>query len=121
MSNELGKEGSWVTARVVTEEDKLMPPLKGWQYFDGNKMQSDPTLECTTEVSSACSEVVVELHGAVKMKHPGLDGSYLPVKEKHNRGRWVGSYQHLHFTIVIDATIVYLCDKYLLCNGTVCV
>merc|ERR1712181_125434 len=27
--------------------------------------------------------------GAVKEKHPGMAGSYLPVKGKINRGRWV--------------------------------
>ena len=90
---EVGKEGGWMKAKVVTEEDKQMPPVKGWTYWDGNKDQSDPTLECSREVTPACSEIVVELQGAAKEKYPGLGGSYLPVKGKINRGRWVGSYQ----------------------------
>merc|ERR1712037_372722 len=58
----------------------------GW---DGDKDQSDPTLECSREVTPACSEIVVELQGAAKEKWPYCAGSYLPVKGKINRGRWV--------------------------------
>ena len=92
VSRELGKKG-WLRAKVVTEEDKQMPPVKGWTYWGGGKDQSDPTLECSREVTPACSEIVVELQGAAKEKYPWCAGSYHPVKGKINRGRWVGSYQ----------------------------
>ena len=91
VSEEVGKEEGWLKAKVVTEEDKRMPPVKGWTYYDGSKYQPDPTLECSREVTPACSEIVVELQGAAKEKWPQLGGSYLPVKGKINRGRWVGS------------------------------
>ena len=84
---------SWLKAKVVTELDELRPPLQGWQYFDAGKWESDPTLECSREVSPACCEVSVELKGPAKEKHPELAGSYFPVEGKINRGRWVSSYQ----------------------------
>ena len=93
----MGKEGGGLKAKVVTEEDKQMPPVKGWTYWGDDKDQSDPTLECSREVTPACSKIVVELQGAAKEKHPELGGSYLPVKGKINRGRWVGSYQQQSF------------------------
>ena len=94
VGKEVGKERGWLLAKVVTEEDKQMPPVKGWTRADGKgNWHSDPTLECSREVTPACSEIIVELQGKAKKKHPGLEGSYLPVKGKINRGRWVGSYQ----------------------------
>ena len=98
LSKEVGKKAGELEAKVVTEEDKQMPPVKGWTYWDGDKDQSDPTLECSREVTPACSEIVVELQGAAKEEYPKLAGSYLPVKGKINRGRWVGSYQQPSFT-----------------------
>ena len=91
---ELGEKWGWLEAEVVTEEDKQMPPVKGWTYADGSNWPSDPTLECSREVTPACSEIVVELQGAAMEKHPELAGSYLPVdlEGQINRGRWVGSY-----------------------------
>ena len=98
VSSELGKGGGWLKAEVVTEEDKQMPPVKGWTYADGKgNWLSDPTLECSREVTPACSEIIVELQGEAKKEFPGLGGSYLPVKGKINRGRWVGSYQQHSF------------------------
>ena len=94
MNDEVGKKAGWLKAKVVTEEDKQMPPVRGWTYWDGKKWVSDPTLQCSREVTPACSEIVVELQGAAKKKYPRCAGSYLPVKGKINRGRWVGSYQH---------------------------
>merc|ERR1711894_837205 len=44
---------------------------------------------CSREVSEPCREVRVELHGAAKEEHPYCAGSYLPVKGKINRGKWV--------------------------------
>ena len=90
---ELGEEEGWLEAKVVTEEDKQMPPVKGWTYGDGSKWHSDPTLECSREVTPACSEIIVDLQGEAKKKYSQLGGIYLPVKGKINRGRLVGSYQ----------------------------
>ena len=99
VNNEVGKGkgGGELEAKVVTEEDKLRPPVKGWTYWDGNKWESDPTLECSREVTPACSKIIVELQGSAKKKYPDLAGSYLPVEGKINRGRWVGSYQQHSF------------------------
>ena len=90
LSEELGKEAGWLRAKVKTEEDKKMPPVQGWQYWDGSKWQSDPTLEVSRQVSKPCSEVLVELHGAAKKKQSECAGIYKPVKGWHNRGRWAG-------------------------------
>ena len=92
MSDELGKDISWLKAKVETEEDKKMPPVQGWQYYDGSKWQSDPTLEASRQVSKPCSEVLVELHGAAKERHAECAGIYKPLKGRHNRGRWVSSF-----------------------------
>ena len=97
VNEEVGKETGWMEAKVMTEEDKQMPPVKGWTYWDGGEDQPDPTLECSREVTPACSMIIVELQGAAKEKYPELAGSYLPVKGKINRGRWVGSYQQHSF------------------------
>ena len=92
VSLEVGLENGWLKAKVVSEEDKLIPPLKGWQYYASSlKWESDPTLECSREVSTACSEVVVNLYGGAKEKYPECAGRYLPLLGKMNRGRWVGS------------------------------
>merc|ERR1712080_810471 len=53
----------------------------------GGKYQSDPSMVCSREVSPACREVIVELKGDVKAKHPECAGSYLPVEGEYNRGR----------------------------------
>ena len=78
---------------MVTEEDNQTPPIRGWTYWDGCKYQSDLTLVCSREATLACSTIIVELEGEAKEKHPKLGGRYLPLKEKINRGRWVGSYK----------------------------
>ena len=92
MGDELGKDISGLRAKVETEEDKKMPPVQGWQYYDGSKWLSDPSLEASRQVSKPCSEVLVELHGAAKKKkHPECAGIYKPLKGRHNRGRWVSS------------------------------
>ena len=94
VSIEVGKEGGGLKAKVVTGLDKLRPPLNGWEYsLGGGKWESDPTFECSKDVSPPCTEVIVELQGSAKEKYPRCAGSYLPVKGKINRGRWVGSYQ----------------------------
>ena len=58
--NEVGKEFGGLKAKVVREEDRLTPPLHGWQYWDGGKWESDPTMLCSREVSSPCREVRVD-------------------------------------------------------------
>ena len=61
MNDEVGKKDGWLKAKVVREEDRLTPPLHGWQYYVGdNKYQSDPTLVCSREVSDPCREVRVD-------------------------------------------------------------
>ena len=91
--NVLGKEAGRLCAKVETEEDKMMPPVQGWQYRDDDpKWQSDPTLEASRQVSKPCSEVLVELHGAAKEKWPECAGIYKPLEGRHNRGRWVSSF-----------------------------
>ena len=92
LSEELGKEAGWLRAKVETEEDKKMPPVQGWQYWDGSKWHSDPSLEASRQVSKPCSEVLVELHGAAKERHAECAGIYKPLKGRHNRGRWVSSF-----------------------------
>ena len=89
VSKELGSETCWLKVKVTTKEDKRTPPSIGWQYLGGGKWQSDPTLVCSSKLTSVCSEVFVELRGAAKEKVPSCAGRYLPVKGKHNRGRWV--------------------------------
>ena len=72
----------------------MMPPVKGWQHADDDaEWPFDPTMVCSSDVSPACSEIVVQLEGKVKEKYPMLAGIYKPVKGKRQRGRWVGSYQ----------------------------
>ena len=92
VGSKVGKKGDWLKAKVVTEEDKQMPPVKGWTYWDKREWESDPTLVCSREVTPACSKIIVELKGSAKEKYPWLAGSYLPVEGKINRGRWVGSF-----------------------------
>ena len=59
VSTEMGKEAGWLRSKVEREEDQLTPPLHGWQYWDGRRFESDPTLVCSREVSSPCREVGV--------------------------------------------------------------
>ena len=37
----------------VGEADLTLPPVQGWEYYDAGKWQSDPTMECSREVSPA--------------------------------------------------------------------
>ena len=94
VSSKLGrKDGLFSTCYLRTErqtdEDKMMPPVNGWQY---GWWEADPTLEASRQVSKPCSEVLVELHGAAKERHAECAGIYKPLKGRHNRGRWVGSF-----------------------------
>ena len=100
VNNEVGKVGGWLKAKVG-EADKLLPPVNGWEYYAGvggnnyvvgYKYQSDPTMVCSRQVSPACREVIVELKGDAKKKHPECAGSYLPVEGEYQSGRPVGSF-----------------------------
>ena len=110
VNDELGKLEGWLRAKVESEVDQ--PPVKGWQYHDGDgDWLPDITLECSREVSEGCKEIVLEMQGEAVEKHPHCAGNYVPLKGKMNRGRWVGSCQQHSFcikTIVMDATITYL-------------
>ena len=89
----------------VGEADQLLPPVKGWEFYDGgDKWASDPTLECSRELSPACSEVIVELTGRALKWWPMLAGSFLPVEGKIIRGRPVGSFEkHLNNDLVVGS------------------
>ena len=83
----------------VGEEDQLVPPVNGWQvkdgsnmFLDGIKWCSDPTLECSRDLSEPCKEIVVELRGEAKKKWPRCDGRYLPVDGTIIRGRPVSAF-----------------------------
>ena len=97
VNTKVGEKGRHLKAKVVTKKDlnlDLLPPLIGWQYHvSGGKWESDPTMECSREVSPPCTEIIVELDGPAKEKYPQMAGSYFPVEGMINRGRWVGSYQ----------------------------
>ena len=94
----VGKEFCLLKARVG-EADKLLPPVNGWEHFDW-KYQSDPTMVCSRQVSSACREVIVELKGSVKEKHPECAGSYKPVEGVYHSGRPVGSFDDCCWTSI---------------------
>ena len=76
----------------VEEADQLVPPVNGWQIYDGNKWSSDPTMECSRDLSEPCKEIVVELGGEAKKKWPRCEGSYLPVEGTIIRGRPVSAF-----------------------------
>ena len=99
VNKELGKKAGWLKAKVVSKEDQMMPPVKGWQYYGGGKHVSDPTMVCSRDLSPACGEIVVQLEGKAKELHPECAGIYKPVKGKFQRGRWVGSYQRQSFAL----------------------
>ena len=103
VSDEVGKEAGFLRAKVG-EADQLLPPVKGWEFWDGGKWDSDPTLECSGKLSPACSEITVKLTGAALRRHPECAGSYLPVEGKINRGRPVGSFEkHLNNDLVVGS------------------
>ena len=97
VSEEVGKNAGWLMAKVVSKEDQMMPPVNGWTSWDSSKHVSDPTMVCSKYVSSACGEIVVQLKGKAKKKHPECAGIYKLVEGKRQRGRWVGSYQQQSF------------------------
>ena len=78
----------------VGEEDQLVPPVNGWQFnkYYGTEWSSDPTLECSRDLSEPCKEIVVELRGEAKENLPRCEGSYLPVEGTIIRGRPVSAF-----------------------------
>ena len=78
----------------VDEADQLVPPVNGWQFYqyDGTGWSSDPTLECSMDLSEPCKEIVVELGGEAKKKLPFCEGRYLPVEGTIIRGRPVSAF-----------------------------
>ena len=92
VSSEVGKETGRLKAKVG-ESDHLLPPVQGWEFYDGVKWESDPTMVCSRQVNPHCTEVIVELDNGAKEKRPDLAGSYLPVDGEYRRGRPVGSFQ----------------------------
>ena len=76
----------------VEEANQLVPPVNRWQFFDGGKWSSDPTLECSRDLSEPCKEIVVEMGGEAKKKLPLYEGSYLPVDGTIIRGRPVSAF-----------------------------
>ena len=59
----------------VCEADLLLPPVKGWEFYDCGNWESDSTMECSREVSPA------GLDSFVKKKKTTTAGS-LQLKER---------------------------------------
>ena len=59
VSTEVGKKAGVLMSKGDWN-DRLAPPLHGWQYLSGGKMHSDPSMVCSREVSLACREVRVD-------------------------------------------------------------
>ena len=90
------KVGEWVDGFLkakLEEADQLVPPVNGWQFLDGSiKWPSDPTMECSRNLSELCREIVVELCGEAKKKWPCCQGSYFPLEGTIIRGRPVSAF-----------------------------
>ena len=98
-SSKVGIEVACSLRAKVEEADQLVPPVNGWQFLDGtgwfldgSKWSSDPTLECSRDLSEPCREIVVELGGEAKKKWPRCEGRYLPVEGTIIRGRPVSAF-----------------------------
>ena len=93
VSTKVGEEDDWLRAKVE-EADQLVPPVNGWQlfYVNDSPWSSDPTMECSRDLSEPCKEIVVELRGEAKKKLPLYEGSYLPVDGTIIRGRLVSAF-----------------------------
>ena len=91
VSTKVGSEVGSLRAKVE-EADQLVPPVNGWQFWDDSSWSSDPTLECSRDLSEPCKVIVVELGGEAKKKWPRCEGSYLPVDGMIIRGRPVSAF-----------------------------
>ena len=71
------------------EADELFPPVRGWKYNDasefGSNWLADTSLECSSDLSTPCKEIRVELGG----KASTSNGVYLPVDGEYRQGRQV--------------------------------
>ena len=92
VSTKVGEEDGGLLTAKVEEVDQLVPPINGWQVFDGSPWSSDPTLECSRDLSEPCREIVVKLGGEAKKKLPRCEGSFLPVEGTIIRGRPVSAF-----------------------------
>ena len=61
VSKEVGKKAGYMKTRAAFKADQMKPLVKGWEFYDGGKWQSDPLMECSREVTPVCDEVRVEL------------------------------------------------------------
>ena len=86
----VGERTGFLKAKVE-EADQLVPPVNGWQFYKYYG-SSDPTLECSRDLSEPCREIVVELNGEAKKKWARCEGSYLPVEGMIIRGRPVSAF-----------------------------
>jgi len=78
----------------VGEADQLVPPVQGWQFLDDDdKWCSDPTLECSRELSEPCKDIIIELRGEVERILPKCKGRFRPVDGVFIRGRPVSSFE----------------------------
>ena len=91
VSTKVGSEVGSLRAKVE-KADHLVPPVNGWQFRTGTKWSSDPTLECSRDLSEPSKEIVVKLQGEAKKKWPRCEGSYLPVEGTIIRGRPVSAF-----------------------------
>ena len=109
VDDEVGEERVGYLKAKVGEADKLLPPVNGWEYYayGGGKYQSDPTMVCSRQVSPACKEVIVELKGDAKKKHPECAGRYLPLEGEYQSGRPVGSFDN-NFNNCFDAGLQFM-------------
>ena len=89
----MGSEVGGLLRAKVEEADHLVSPVNGWQVnYGGGKWSSDPTLECSRDLSEPCKEIVVKLRRKAKKKWPRYEGSYLPVEGTIIRGRPVSDF-----------------------------
>ena len=91
-SAKVGKEFGRSLRAKVEEANQLVPPVNGWQFHDGSMWSSDPTLECSRDLSEPCKEIVVDLRGEAKKRRPRCEGRYLPVEGTIIRGRPVSAF-----------------------------
>ena len=58
MNDEVGKKDGYMKTRVAFKADQMQPPVKGWEcHVGGDKLQPDPLMECSREVTPVCDEV----------------------------------------------------------------
>ena len=53
--------------RAAFKADQMKPLVKGWEFYDGGKWQSDPLMECSREVTPVCDEVRADYYQIKKI------------------------------------------------------